>query len=101
MKITVIEHTHGYGYMRKTEVRKHWNMSKASVDKRFKEIEEEIKKGRYSERSIIKDGGLIYVNYLVFSDYMNNRQKLLDSNARKQVEPFNAHAYARDLGWYR
>lgn len=100
MKITAIEYTRGYGYMSRANIIQQFKMSKASVDKRIKEIRDEIQNGRYSEESIIKDGGFVFVNYLVFVDYIANRQKLLEPNLRKQVKPFNAYDIAKNLGWY-
>ena len=100
MDITSIEYTRGYGYISRAGIIQQFKMSKSSVDKRLNEIKEEIKKGRYSERAFIKDGGFVFVNYLVFVDYLENRQKLLEPNARKEVKPFNAYAWARELGWY-
>lgn len=101
MNITTIEETKGFPYISRANIMKQFDMKKSSVDKRIKEIRDEIEKGRYNERSVIKDGGFVLVSYLVFVDYMANRQKLLEPNLRKYVEPFNAYEVARDMGWYR
>lgn len=100
MKITTIEETKGFPYISRANIMKQFDMKKSSVDTRIKEIRGEIEKGRYNERSLIKDGGFVFVSYLVFVDYLANRQKLLEPNLRKYVEPFNAYKVARDMGWY-
>ena len=100
MDIKTIESTKAYPYISRANIIKQFDMSKASADKRIKESRDEIEKGRYSRRAVIKDGGFVLVNYLVIIDYMDNRQKLLEPNLRKYVEPFNAYEIARDIGWY-
>lgn len=76
------------------------DMSLGSVDKRIKEIKAEIEKGRYSDMAIIKDGGFCMVNYLVFIDYIKNRDRLTERNLRKNVPPYNPAKIAHELGWY-
>lgn len=100
MNITAIEDTKGFPYISRANIIKQFDMSKASADKRIKEIRSEIENGRYNERSLIKDGGFVFVSYLVFIDYLANRQQLMEPNLRKNVEPFNAYEVARDIGWY-
>ena len=89
MEISIIGQKLISPYMSKGDICKSMKMSKTSLDRRLKEIRNEVKQGRYSEYAIIKDGGIVWVNYLVLIDYMKNRQMLLDSNAKKYVEPFN------------
>jgi hypothetical protein len=98
--IKTIESTKAFPYISRANIIKQFDMSKASADKRIREIREEIEKGRYSEKSLIKDGGFVFVSYLVFIDYLSNRQKLMEPNLRKYVEPFNAYNTAREIGWY-
>lgn len=98
--IKTIESTKAFPYISRANIIKQFDMSKASADKRIREIREEIEKGRYSEKSLIKDGGFVFVSYLVFIDYLSNRQRLLEPNLRKYVEPFNAYNTAREIGWY-
>ena len=100
MNITAIEDTKGFPYISRANIIKQFDMSKASADKRIKEIRSEIEKGRYNERSLIKDGGFVFVSYLVFIDYLANRQSLKEPNLRKYVSPFNAYEVAKDIGWY-
>lgn len=100
MNITAIEATRGFPYISRANIIKQFDMSKASADKRIKEIRSEIENGRYNEKSLIKDGGFVFVSYLVFVDYLANRQKLLEPNLRKYVEPFNPATIAKEIGWY-
>lgn len=85
-------------YKSKAELRIEWDICNTTIDTRLKEIEEEANKGRYPSNSVIRDGGIIRVNHLVFIDYMYNRQKLMEPNLRKYVEPFNAYEIARNIG---
>lgn len=88
-------------FMTRANLMKHFDIGKSSVDKRIREIREEIEKGRYSEKSLIVDGGIVRVNYYVFEDYMFNRQKLLEPNLRKHVEPFSAYEWRKEEGEVR
>lgn len=100
MRITTIEATNGSPYISRANISQQMSMCLSSVDNRIREIKKEIQSGRYPESSVIKDGGFVLVNYLVFIDYMNNRQKLLESNLRKYVGPFRPAQVAREIGWY-
>ena len=100
MNITTINYTRACPYISRANIADQFDISLSSVDKRIKEIKQEIEKGRYSTNSVIKDGGIVLVNYLVFIDYEINRQKLLDSNARKYAEPYKPSKIAREIGWY-
>ena len=100
MNITTIETVkREKEYMTRAELMENFSMKKASVDNRLKGLREEIENGRYPAMSIIKDGGFIFVNYLVFIDYLANRDKLNDKYARKYVEPYNALNVAKQIGW--
>lgn len=54
----------------------------------FREIDDQIKDGRYSATSM-GDGDPRSVNYYVYRDYITNRRKLKDKNLKKHVKPFN------------
>ena len=54
----------------------------------FREIDVQIKDGRYSETAM-GDGDPRSVNYYVYRDYITNRRKLKDKNLGKHVKPFN------------
>ena len=98
MNINLIETTKHYPYISRGELKQQIGKSLGTVDNRIKEIEEQVKVGRYPEYSVIRDGGIVRVNHLVFIDYMNNRQRLLQPNLRKYVEPFNAFEIAKSIG---
>ena len=85
-------------YKTKEELKIEWSICTTTIDTRLKEIEDEVLKGRYPSNSVIRDGGIVRVNHLVFIDYMNNRQRLLQPNLRKYIEPFNAYEIARSIG---
>lgn len=85
-------------YKSKAELRIEWDICNTTIDTRLKEIEKEVNNGRYPANSVIRDGGIIRVNHLVFIDYMYNRQKLLETNLRKHVESFNAYEVAKNIG---
>ena len=85
-------------YKTKEELKIEWSICTTTIDTRLKEIEDEVLKGRYPSNSVIRDGGIVRVNHLVFIDYMNNRQRLLQPNLRKYVEPFNAFEIAKSIG---
>ena len=85
-------------YKTKEELKIEWSICTTTIDTRLKEIEDEVLKGRYPSNSVIRDGGIVRVNHLVFIDYMNNRQRLLQTNLRKYVEPFNAFEIAKSIG---
>ena len=100
MEITNLESIRGIPYKTKLDLAKAIGVSPGTVNNRAKEIKEEILKGRYPNCSIIEDGGLKLINCLVFIDYINNRQMLLQPNCRKQVEPSDAREIARSIGLY-
>ena len=85
-------------YKTKEELKIEWSICTTTIDTRLKEIEDEVLKGRYPSNSVIRDGGIVRVNHLVFIDYMNNRQRLMQANLRKYVEPFNAFEIAKSIG---
>ena len=66
---------------------------------RLKEIEDEIKKGRYNDYSVIRDGKIVLINVLVFLDFMKYRGMLLDKNARKSAPPFEPAKLIEMIGW--
>ena len=85
-------------YKTKEELKIEWSICTTTIDTRLKEIEDEVLKGRYPNNSVSRDGGIGRDNHLVFIDYMNNRQRLLQPNLRKYVEPFNAFEIAKSIG---
>ena len=99
MNINLIETTKHYPYISRGELKQQLGKSLGTIDNRIKEIEDQVKAGRYPEYSVIRDGGIVLVNCLVWTDYLTNRQMLLDSNARKYVEGYQPRKIANALGW--
>lgn len=100
MRITEIREISASPYKTKAEIAEAYSICGRTVKARIDEIEAEVKKGRYSKYSILRDGPLLWINILVWIDYMANRQKLLNKNARKFVEPYDPAAIAHEIGWY-
>jgi DNA-binding Lrp family transcriptional regulator len=101
MQITNLIETQGTPYMTKEQLSKNLGVSKGTIQNRIAEIEKEVAKGRYGKHSIIRDGGIVLINYLVMIDYLNYRKMLKEKNARKTVPPFNAKEVCEEIGWYK
>lgn len=93
------ESIRGYPYMPKDKIAQEFSVSKSTVQARVREIEEQIKEGRYNDYAVIRDGGILLINVLVFIDYMEYRKRLKDKNARKYVPEFQPEKIVRILGW--
>ena len=94
-----METIRGYPYMPKQRLADEFGISKSTVYARMKGIEEEIGRGRYDERAVIRDGNIVLVNTLVFVDYLKYRKALQEKNARKHVPPFRPEKWAWVSGW--
>lgn len=94
-----METIRGYPYMQKQQLAEEFHISKSTVYLRMKEIQEEIKNGRYSDYAIIEDGNIVLVNVFVFIDYMKYRRQLKEKNARKYVPEFNPAEIRKISGW--
>lgn len=75
-----------------------YGISERTVDNRMKEIEAE--RERYGKYAVLKEGYMKVVNYLVWVDYMKNRQALREKNLRKHVDAFDPEEVARAIGLY-
>lgn len=73
-------------------------VSKQTLHSRKKELEEE--KERYGEYAVIRDAGIVLINYLAWIDFLKYRQRLKEKNLRKHVPPYNPMEIAKSLGWY-
>lgn len=93
------ESIRGYPYMPKDKIAQEFSLGKSTVQLRVKEIEGQIKEGRYSEYAIIRDGGILLVNVLVFIDYLEYRQMLKSKNAKKSAPKFRPEEIVHILGW--
>ena len=74
-----------------------FDMGKSTVNERIRELEGWIDEGRYPRTAVIHDGKIVLVNRLAFVDYLANRQRLMNRNARKLVPPYNPAELAKDL----
>lgn len=100
MRITELRQMSADPYKTKADLAEAYKLCVRTVGYRVKEIEAEVKAGRYPEHSVIRDGQLLWVNQLVWIDYMCNRKKLLEKNLRKFVPPYNPKEIAHEIGWY-
>lgn len=98
-KIMYAETIRGYPYMPKKRIAEEFGISKSTVYVRMKEIDEEIKSGRYNEFAIIEDGNIVLINVLVFIDFLTYRSRLKEKNMRKYVPEFRPDKIIRMLGW--
>lgn len=88
-----------YPYMKKDGIAEEFHISPQTVRNRLKEIEQEVKKGRYSDHAVIQDGNILLINVLVFLDYLTYRRQLMNKNLRKNVPAFRPDILMRDMGW--
>ena len=93
------ESIRGYPYMRKEQLADEFQISVGTVRTRLFEIEDEIKKGRYNDYAVIRDGNIVLINVLVFIDYMTYRRQLLDCNTRKYTPAFHPEKLIQTIGW--
>ena len=100
MKITTLNEASGSPYMTKEHLAELLSCTKVTINTRMKEIEEEVKNGRYGQHAIIRDGGIVLINYLVWIDYLRWRKQLKEKNLRKLVPKFDAYEVAKEIGWY-
>ena len=85
--------------MHKKQLAKEFHISEGTVHNRLREIEEEIKNGRYNDYAVIRDGKLVLVNVLVFLDFLKYRKMLQDSHARKYTPDFHPENLVQIIGW--
>lgn len=93
------ESIRGYPYMHREQIAEEFHISKGTVDNRAKEIEAEVKNGRYNDYAIIRDGKLVLINVLVFIDFLKYRKMLRDRNARKYAPDFQPEKLIQMIGW--
>lgn len=101
MKLCVIEMHGGAVYATIKALSEKYGMCRATVRKRVTELESEVGRRYDKTMSILDDGHTKLVNEFVFLDWLANRNKLQDSNARRYVEPFSASAWSRYMGFYQ
>lgn len=98
MQITSIKELHCSPFRTIKDLADELNVTKVTINTRKKELENE--KERYGEYAVIKDGGIVLINYLAFIDYMKYRERLQEKNLRKTVPPYNPQKLAKSIGWY-
>lgn len=98
VRITELKRISGKPFITKAEAAEELNATEKTVRNRMNEIEQ--LKERYGEYAIIRDGGIVMINYLVWIDYLHFRQMLRQKNAKKFVPPYDPAKVAHDLGWY-
>lgn len=74
-----------------------FGISKQTVTSRISEIEEEIKRGRYGQHSVVHDVGYVAANPMVFADYITYRKRLRSKNLRKNVPAYDPFETAMEL----
>lgn len=75
-----------------------FGVTKVTIHTRRKELEQEQE--RYGPFSVIKDNGIVLINYLAFLDFLKWRDRLKEKNLRKTVPPYDPVKLARTIGWY-
>ena len=90
----VITEVRGTPYMPRAVLAQQFGISKRTVDERMKEIK---KFDRYDEHACIKDGGIVLINYLVFLDYIEKRERIRNGI---KVEDYDPQKLAKAIGWY-
>lgn len=90
----VITEVRGTPYMPRAVLAQQFGISPRTVDERMREIK---RSDRYDELACIKDGGLVLINYLVFLDYIEKRERIKNGIAVPDFEP---KKLAKSIGWY-
>ena len=75
-----------------------FDMCLRTVDTRIKELSEYS--ARYGDYTIIKHGSMVLINKLALVDFLAYRDRLRDSNLKKNVPPYNPENVAKQLGYY-
>lgn len=74
----------------KKQMCEQFDISIRSASNILNEIDSEVSNGRYGKHSVIRSGGVSYVNAMVLIDYLTYRTRLKDKNLRKGVPEYNA-----------
>ena len=88
-------------YQRYDFLSKKYNISKQTVRNRVHEIMQNVGTGkRYTDAAVIEDGGMVFINELVWLDWIKYRKQLLSDNpnVKKHVEKFNPQKWISYLG---
>lgn len=98
MTITNLRTISASPYKTKKQIANEFDLSPDTIKTRMHEMEKEEE--RYGRMAVIRDGGIVLINYLAFLDYISNRTLLTNKNTRKHVPPYDPSQIARDIGWY-
>lgn len=90
----VITEVRGTPFITRTVLANQMGISAKTVDNRAREMKNS---GRYPEPTIIKDGGLVLINYLAFMDYIAKRERIQNGIP---VDDFAPREMAKAMGWY-
>lgn len=88
-------------YQRYETLSKKYNVSKGTVRNRVNEILQNVGTGkRYTDAAVIEDGGIVFINELVWLDWMKYRKQLLSDNpnVKKRVDVFDPKKWIFYLG---
>lgn len=96
MEITGIQYLAASPYVTKAMIAKDFNITTRTVCSRLAELDEFIQKGRYSEYTILDGGGVVFINYLAWIDFIKYRK---DLKAGRKVPRYNPRKIAEHIGW--
>lgn len=96
VEITSINYVTASPYMTKARLAKAFDVSTRTVIRRINELETYVAQGRYSPYTIIRDGGMTYVNFLAYIDYLTYKK---DLESGKRVPKYNPSNVAAQIAW--
>lgn len=96
MEITSIRYVTANPYLTKAELAEKMHCSKSTINRRVSELDELVEKGRYNEYTILDGGGVTYINYLAYIDFLKYYKKLHDG---RRVPPYNPKKVADAIAW--
>jgi len=97
VSVNVFRELQGQPFLTKKLACQHFGMGRTTLDTRLKGIEEESTRYPYG---VIRDGGIVLVNYFAMTDYLFYRNQLQQKNLRKHIPPFSARKTAEAVGFY-
>lgn len=75
-------------YASTTELRKAYGIGRTCMYGIRREMEEEVRRGRYPADTVLDVGGRARINKAAFRDYMMHRRALKGKNTRKYVPDY-------------
>lgn len=98
MNVTYLATLRAAPYKTLEDLAEELGVTKVTIHTRRKELEQEQE--RYGDFAVIKDSGIVLINYLAFLDFLKYRSRLKEKNLRKHVPPYNPTKVAKEIGWY-